>query len=200
MVTFCWIYHGNKTPSIFGYGWPTTNSHEVAKGNIIWHIHVQAASTGLFFPSSTLSAAQDKQILKEIIVVDDGSRPPLRKIMSEQLLSGGPGVPKMKIVRHEHTLGLISAKKSGDVFFCWWFGMLFVWVILFCDIMISILICIYIYTVHNIDIYIYILLHTYYVFITGTFNVTLVSGNSLRMPGKRMHRMHSFKWRGRSHV
>ncbi|CAL1169086.1 unnamed protein product, partial [Cladocopium goreaui] len=55
----------------------------------------------------------DKQILKEIIVVDDGSRPPLRKIMSEQLLSGGPGVPKMKIVRHEHTLGLISAKKSG---------------------------------------------------------------------------------------
>ena len=146
MVTFCWIYHGNKTPSIFGYGWPTTNSHEVAKGNIIWHIHVQAASTGLFFPSSTLSAAQDKQILKEIIVVDDGSRPPLRKIMSEQLLSGGPGVPKMKIVRHEHTLGLISAKKSGDVFFCWWFGMLFVWVILFCDIMISILICIYIYS------------------------------------------------------
>jgi glycosyltransferase involved in cell wall biosynthesis len=72
----------------------------------------------LFFPSSTLSAAEDKQILKEIIVVDDGSRPPLRKIMSEQLLSGGPGVPKMKIVRHEHTLGLISAKKSGDVFFC----------------------------------------------------------------------------------
>ena len=57
--------------------------------------------------------AEDKQILKEIIVVDDGSRPPLRKIMSEQLLRGGPGVPKMKIVRHEHTLGLISAKKSG---------------------------------------------------------------------------------------
>eukprot|EP00434_Breviolum_minutum_P001616 symbB.v1.2.001426.t1/scaffold34.1/size402451/7 len=55
----------------------------------------------------------DKNVLKEIIVVDDGSRPPLRKIMSEQLLTGGPGVPKMKIVRHEHTLGLISAKKSG---------------------------------------------------------------------------------------
>ncbi|CAK8992365.1 unnamed protein product [Durusdinium trenchii] len=55
----------------------------------------------------------DKNILKEIIVVDDGSRPPLRKIMSEQLLSQGPGVPKMKIVRHERTLGLISAKKSG---------------------------------------------------------------------------------------
>ena len=56
---------------------------------------------------------KDKNVLKEIIVVDDGSRPPLRKIMSEQLLTGGPGVPKMKIVRHEHTLGLISAKKSG---------------------------------------------------------------------------------------
>ena len=52
-------------------------------------------------------------MLKEIIVVDDGSKPPLRKIMSSQLLTGGPGVPKMKIVRHEHTLGLISAKKSG---------------------------------------------------------------------------------------
>ena len=57
---------------------------------------------------------QDKNVLKEIIVVDDGSKPPLRKIMSEQLLTGGPGVPKMKIVRHEHTLGLISAKKSGQ--------------------------------------------------------------------------------------
>ena len=138
-------YIMEKSPSIFGYGWPTTNSHEVSKGNIIWNIHVQAASTGLFFPSSTLSAAQDKQILKEIIVVDDGSRPPLRKIMSEQLLSGGPGVPKMKIVRHEHTLGLISAKKSGDVFFADDSGCLYAWVILFCDIMISILICIYIY-------------------------------------------------------
>lgn len=55
----------------------------------------------------------DQNVLKEIIVVDDGSRPPLRKVMSAKLLTGGPGVPKMKIVRHEHTLGLISAKKSG---------------------------------------------------------------------------------------
>jgi len=55
----------------------------------------------------------DKRILKEIIVVDDGSRPPLRKIMSAKLLAGGPGVPTMRIVRHEKTLGLISAKKSG---------------------------------------------------------------------------------------
>ena len=55
----------------------------------------------------------DKSVLKEIIVVDDGSKPPLRKVMSERLLTGGPGIPKMKIVRHERTLGLISAKKSG---------------------------------------------------------------------------------------
>ncbi|CAJ1353419.1 unnamed protein product [Effrenium voratum] len=55
----------------------------------------------------------DKTILKEIIVVDDGSRPPLKTQMSAQLLEGGVGVPKMRIVRHEQTLGLISAKKSG---------------------------------------------------------------------------------------
>ena len=57
---------------------------------------------------------KDKNVLKEIIVVDDGSRPPLRKIMSEQLLTGGPGVPKMKdCATRTFTLGLISAKKSG---------------------------------------------------------------------------------------
>eukprot|EP00933_Yihiella_yeosuensis_P071975 TRINITY_DN80236_c0_g1_i1.p1 TRINITY_DN80236_c0_g1~~TRINITY_DN80236_c0_g1_i1.p1 ORF type:complete len:930 (-),score=146.27 TRINITY_DN80236_c0_g1_i1:238-3027(-) len=55
----------------------------------------------------------DKKALKEIIVVDDGTRPPLKHEMSEKLLAGGPGVPPMRIVRHERTLGLISAKKSG---------------------------------------------------------------------------------------
>ncbi|CAE8587049.1 unnamed protein product, partial [Polarella glacialis] len=55
----------------------------------------------------------DHHRLKEIIVVDDGSNPPLRAIMSEKLLAGGPGVPPMKIVRHEKTMGLITAKKSG---------------------------------------------------------------------------------------
>lgn len=51
--------------------------------------------------------------LKEILVVDDGSVPPLRTIISERLLKGGPGVAPMRIIRHERTKGLIGAKKSG---------------------------------------------------------------------------------------
>lgn len=86
--------------AVEGYPWSNSLTHSIK-------------DAPLAFPCSCDQENTDKNILKEIIVVDDGSRPPLRKIMSEQLLSQGPGVPKMKIVRHERTLGLISAKKSG---------------------------------------------------------------------------------------
>lgn len=55
----------------------------------------------------------DHKRVKEILVVDDGSKPPLRTQFSSELLNGGSGIAPMRIIRHERTLGLISAKKSG---------------------------------------------------------------------------------------
>jgi len=51
--------------------------------------------------------------IHEIIVVDDGSDPPLRQQFPESLLAGGAGVAPAKIIRHDKTLGLIAAKKTG---------------------------------------------------------------------------------------
>eukprot|EP00927_Polykrikos_kofoidii_P072064 TRINITY_DN68220_c0_g1_i1.p1 TRINITY_DN68220_c0_g1~~TRINITY_DN68220_c0_g1_i1.p1 ORF type:complete len:949 (+),score=144.22 TRINITY_DN68220_c0_g1_i1:268-3114(+) len=51
--------------------------------------------------------------IREIVVVDDGSTPPLRTEFPEHLLSGRPGVAPVVMVRHEKTLGLINAKKTG---------------------------------------------------------------------------------------
>mmetsp|Transcript_5663 Transcript_5663/g.13302 ORF Transcript_5663/g.13302 Transcript_5663/m.13302 type:complete len:912 (-) Transcript_5663:273-3008(-) len=47
--------------------------------------------------------------LKEVIVVDDGSTPPLKQEFPKDLLQNA----KVRFVRHETTEGLISAKKSG---------------------------------------------------------------------------------------
>ncbi|CAE8701281.1 unnamed protein product, partial [Polarella glacialis] len=56
--------------------------------------------------------------LKEIIVVDDGSIPPLSLTLPQplRLLRGGfepgPGLP-VRLIRHNKTRGLIAAKKTG---------------------------------------------------------------------------------------
>lgn len=49
--------------------------------------------------------------LREIIVVDDGSRPPLSTIWPKKYANSVN--PVIRILRHERTEGLISAKKSG---------------------------------------------------------------------------------------
>lgn len=51
--------------------------------------------------------------LLEILVVDDGSQPPLRTQFPAELLAGTPGRAPVRIIRHERTLGLIAAKKTG---------------------------------------------------------------------------------------
>lgn len=51
--------------------------------------------------------------LHEIIVVDDGSRPPLRDQFPRELLNNATGAPIVRIIRHEETRGLIGAKKTG---------------------------------------------------------------------------------------
>jgi len=51
--------------------------------------------------------------IHEIIVVDDGSKPPLATVFPERLLHGGPGGPPVRMLRHEKTRGLIGAKKTG---------------------------------------------------------------------------------------
>jgi glycosyltransferase involved in cell wall biosynthesis len=47
--------------------------------------------------------------LKEVIVVDDGSNPPLAKALPRRLLDN----PRVRLLRHNKTLGLIAAKKTG---------------------------------------------------------------------------------------
>ena len=51
--------------------------------------------------------------IKEIVVVVDGSTPPLETQMPKELLSNTPGAAPMRLLRHEKTLGLIAAKRSG---------------------------------------------------------------------------------------
>lgn len=51
--------------------------------------------------------------LLEIIIVDDGSTPPLSSEFPSRLLSHGGAGPSVRIIRHEQTKGLIGAKKSG---------------------------------------------------------------------------------------
>lgn len=51
----------------------------------------------------------DHTVLKEIIVVDDGSKPPLHKEFPKYLTEHTP----LRILRHETTKGLISAKVTG---------------------------------------------------------------------------------------
>jgi len=51
--------------------------------------------------------------LHEIIVVDDGGSPPLAQQFPKHLLSDHPGGPPTRILRHESTMGLITAKRSG---------------------------------------------------------------------------------------
>jgi len=51
--------------------------------------------------------------LKEIIVVDDGSRPPLKDQFPSRLLRGSNDHPPVRIIRNEQTIGLIGAKKIG---------------------------------------------------------------------------------------
>lgn len=68
------------------------------------------------FAVQTVQAIWDHTIhhrVKEILVVDDGSQPPLVGEFPSRLLSGEPGVAPVKIVRHERTMGLIAAKKAG---------------------------------------------------------------------------------------
>lgn len=55
----------------------------------------------------------DPARIKEILVIDDGSQPPLVDLFSTKVLEGGPGIPPARIIRHERTEGLISAKKTG---------------------------------------------------------------------------------------
>jgi len=51
--------------------------------------------------------------IKEMIIVDDGSNPPLRTVLSSKLLAGGPDMPPLKIIRHEEGRGLIVSRKVG---------------------------------------------------------------------------------------
>jgi len=51
--------------------------------------------------------------LWEILVIDDGSKPALSTTFPTRLLAGSPGAPPCRIIRHERTLGLIAAKKTG---------------------------------------------------------------------------------------
>lgn len=54
----------------------------------------------------------EPQALKEIIVVDDGSDPPIETVFDESFFGPGRASP-LRILRHNRTLGLIAAKKTG---------------------------------------------------------------------------------------
>mmetsp|Transcript_44445 Transcript_44445/g.105308 ORF Transcript_44445/g.105308 Transcript_44445/m.105308 type:complete len:813 (-) Transcript_44445:138-2576(-) len=52
-------------------------------------------------------------LLREILVVDDGSQPPLEYTLRDGGLIGEPWSPPVKVLRHEKTIGLIGAKNTG---------------------------------------------------------------------------------------
>lgn len=51
--------------------------------------------------------------LLEIIVVDDGSKPPLETLFREEHKKQRDGEPAVRFFRHEKTLGLINSKQTG---------------------------------------------------------------------------------------
>jgi len=57
--------------------------------------------------------ASNPSLLKEILVVDDGSQPPLVHTLRAAGLVDAPGAPPVKVLRHERTIGLIGAKNTG---------------------------------------------------------------------------------------
>mmetsp|Transcript_19080 Transcript_19080/g.34554 ORF Transcript_19080/g.34554 Transcript_19080/m.34554 type:complete len:812 (-) Transcript_19080:151-2586(-) len=57
--------------------------------------------------------ASNQNLLKEILVVDDGSQPPLVHTLRAAGLVDAPDAPPVKVLRHEKTIGLIGAKNTG---------------------------------------------------------------------------------------
>lgn len=60
-----------------------------------------------------ISANTQPHRLREILVIDDGSHPPLSTVFPQTLLEGGSENVPARIIRHEKTKGLIAAKKTG---------------------------------------------------------------------------------------
>lgn len=82
----------------------------IEKGKGRWSVVLACASEGEFMVKTVKSFCDrtPAEILHEIIVVDDGSSPPLNK-----LLIGIKDSCNLKYMRHETTYGLMIAKQTG---------------------------------------------------------------------------------------
>lgn len=91
----------------FEWSW-TGGADDVIKGEIQTMSIVMAAHNEHAYMKRTLDSIYEQtpaSILKEIIVVDDGSKPPLKESMLEY--------PQVIIIRHETRQGLIRSKMEG---------------------------------------------------------------------------------------
>lgn len=59
--------------------------------------------------AKSIAESTPSYVLKEVIVVDDGSTPPLQEKFPKDIVESA----KVKFVRHEHHTGLINAKAAG---------------------------------------------------------------------------------------
>mmetsp|Transcript_73427 Transcript_73427/g.160825 ORF Transcript_73427/g.160825 Transcript_73427/m.160825 type:complete len:983 (+) Transcript_73427:116-3064(+) len=107
---------GNAADKISALRWrPQPTANEASTDLKTMSVVLPCAFEGEF-AEKTVNAIWENsrhERIKEILVVDDGSSPPLKTFMSPRLLAGGPDVAPMRIIRHEKTKGLIGAKKSG---------------------------------------------------------------------------------------
>ena len=100
----------NAIAGLHGYSLATEFSEDVKTMSVI----LPCANEMMFAVKTARSIGEltPKEVLQEIIVVDDGSTPPLEEYFKE---NGADVLEKypVKFVRHETFTGLINAKKQG---------------------------------------------------------------------------------------
>ena len=93
---------------------PATSLSEFAENVQTMSVILPCANEGVYAIKTARSIGErtPKDVLKEIIVVDDGSTPPLEQVFHEQGQDVLDKYP-VKFIRHETFTGLINAKKQG---------------------------------------------------------------------------------------
>ncbi|KAF4733852.1 hypothetical protein FOZ63_004962, partial [Perkinsus olseni] len=76
---------------------------------LTYSVVLPCANEGEFMVKTARSVYESTPNLHEIIVVDDGSSPPLRTLVTDDEVE----LWKLKFIRHEHFTGLINAKSVG---------------------------------------------------------------------------------------
>ncbi|EER19829.1 polypeptide N-acetylgalactosaminyltransferase 12, putative [Perkinsus marinus ATCC 50983] len=92
---------------------PVVTKHDASSYSIqpylSYSIVLPCANEGEFMVKTARSVYESTPNLHEIIVVDDGSSPPLRTLVTDEEVE----LWKLKFIRHEHFTGLINAKNVG---------------------------------------------------------------------------------------